>query len=45
VTIFDVVSDDGDPWLVREHLPGRSIEELLAGPRVQEAHLGKGVGG
>jgi serine/threonine protein kinase len=30
VTIFDVVSEHGEPWLVLEFLPSRSLEELLA---------------
>ena len=30
VTIFDVVTDDGEPWLVLEYLPSRSLGSVLA---------------
>ncbi len=29
VTVFDVVEDDGHIWLVMEHVPGRSLSEII----------------
>ena len=28
-TVFDVVEEDGRPWLVMEHVPARSLQELV----------------
>ena len=28
-TVFDVVEEDGRPWLVMEHVPARSLQEVL----------------
>ncbi len=28
-TVFDVVEEDGRPWLVMEHVPSRSLQELV----------------
>jgi serine/threonine protein kinase len=29
VTVFDVVEEDGSIWLVMEHVPGRSLSEII----------------
>jgi hypothetical protein len=31
ISVFDVVTADGQPWLVMEYLPSRSLAETLAG--------------
>ena len=31
ISVFDVVTADGQPWLVMEYLPARSLAEALAG--------------
>ena len=30
ISVFDVVTEDGQPWLVMEYLPSRSLAEVLA---------------
>ncbi|MGZ0148782.1 protein kinase domain-containing protein [Kribbella sp. WER1] len=40
VTIFDVVSDGDEHWLVLEYLPSRSLDELGALPVDQVARIG-----
>ncbi|WP_343986658.1 serine/threonine-protein kinase [Pseudonocardia aurantiaca] len=40
VTIFDVVTDGGEPWLVLEYLPSRSLGSVLAEHRaLHPAHV------
>ncbi|WP_326562152.1 protein kinase domain-containing protein [Micromonospora sp. NBC_01796] len=47
VRIFDVLIADGDPWLVMELVPSRSLHEVLrtdgAMPPARVAHIGLGV--
>lgn len=47
VRIFDVLRTDGDPWIVMEYVPSRSLQDVLAkeGPidPVQAARIGLGV--
>jgi hypothetical protein len=47
VTVFDVVTEDTDRWLVMEYVPSRSLAEILAErrtlPPAQVAHLGEQV--
>src|SRR5882757_2844032 len=47
VTVFDVVTEDADRWLVMEYVPSRSLAEILAErrtlPPTQVAHLGEQV--
>ncbi len=44
VTVYDVVNDGDDRWLVMEYVPSRSLAEILAEkhtlPPAQVAHLG-----
>ncbi|HWG98825.1 MAG TPA: protein kinase, partial [Pilimelia sp.] len=46
VRIFDILRTDGDPWIVMEYVPSRSLQEVLAQdgplppPRVAEIGLG-----
>ena len=30
ISVFDVVTEDGEPWLVMEYLPSRSLAEVIA---------------
>jgi eukaryotic-like serine/threonine-protein kinase len=47
VRIFDVLSRDGDPWIVMEYVRGRSLQEVLATdgplPVARVADIGLGV--
>ncbi|MBV1856407.1 protein kinase [Catellatospora sp. NEAU-YM18] len=47
VRVFDVLRTDGDPWIVMEYVPSRSLHEVLAldGPVPQQraAEIGLGV--
>ncbi|HEX2772205.1 MAG TPA: serine/threonine-protein kinase, partial [Micromonosporaceae bacterium] len=47
VRVFDVLQTDGDPWIVMEYVPSRSLQEVLAtdGPvsPVRAAEIGLGV--
>lgn len=47
VRVFDVLRTDGDPWIVMEYIPSRSLQETLAsgGPvsPVRAAEIGLGV--
>lgn len=47
VRIFDVLRTDGDPWIVMEYVPSRSLQDVLAkdGPidPVQAARIGLAV--
>ncbi|GAA4458617.1 serine/threonine-protein kinase [Phytohabitans houttuyneae] len=47
VRIFDVLSTDGDPWIVMEYVPSRSLQDVLAsdGPvsPTRAAEIGIGV--
>ncbi|MDI1460858.1 serine/threonine-protein kinase [Catellatospora sp. KI3] len=47
VRVFDVLRTDGDPWIVMEYVPSRSLHEVLAldGPVTQQraAEIGLGV--
>jgi eukaryotic-like serine/threonine-protein kinase len=47
VRIFDVLSSDGDPWIVMEYVRGRSLQEMLATdgplPVVRVVDIGLGV--
>jgi eukaryotic-like serine/threonine-protein kinase len=47
VRIFDVLSSDGDPWIVMEYVRGRSLQEVLATdgplPVARVADIGLGV--
>jgi hypothetical protein len=47
VRIFDVVRTDGDPWIVMEYVPSRSLQQILTGdgpvgPQ-RAAHIGLGI--
>ncbi|HEX2356083.1 MAG TPA: serine/threonine-protein kinase [Micromonosporaceae bacterium] len=47
VRIFDVVSTDGDPWIVMEYIPSRSLQHVLTadgpvGPQ-RAAHVGLSI--
>ncbi|WP_233517500.1 serine/threonine-protein kinase [Geodermatophilus marinus] len=44
VSVYDVALDDGAPWLVMEHLPSRSLAEVLAEDGVLPAGLVAQVG-
>jgi serine/threonine protein kinase len=47
VRIFDVLSTDGDPWIVMEYVRGRSLQQVLATdgplPVPRAAEIGLGV--
>ncbi|HEX7744304.1 MAG TPA: serine/threonine-protein kinase, partial [Micromonosporaceae bacterium] len=47
VRVFDVLRTDGDPWIVMEYVPSRSLQDVLAtdGPvsPVRAAEIGLGV--
>jgi eukaryotic-like serine/threonine-protein kinase len=47
VRVFDVLSTDGDPWIVMEYVRGRSLQEVLATdgplPVARVVDLGLGV--
>jgi serine/threonine protein kinase len=47
VTVFDVVEEDGHIWLVMEHVPGRSLSEIIRDegriPPEQVAEIGAQV--
>ncbi|MEH1014072.1 protein kinase [Micromonospora sp. CPCC 206060] len=47
VRVFDVLRTDGDPWIVMEYVPSRSLQDTLAadGPvsSVRAAEIGLGV--
>ncbi|UZJ25390.1 serine/threonine protein kinase [Rhodococcus antarcticus] len=47
VAVLDVAVDDGDPWLVTEHLPGRDLADVVASshvlPVAQVAQIGAQV--
>ncbi|MEV6773551.1 serine/threonine-protein kinase [Nocardia sp. NPDC051030] len=45
VTVFDVVPEDGEWWLVMEYVPGHSLRDLGALPPERAAHLGAQVAG
>ena len=34
VAVYDVVTDGGEPWLVQEFVPGRSLDQVLVGDGV-----------
>ena len=44
VRIYDLAEEDGEPWIVMEALPGRTLEAILRGrgplPVAQTTHLG-----
>ncbi len=41
VTVFDVVEEDGAIWLVMEHVPGRSLSEIIKRGRPARARGGR----
>ncbi len=47
VRIFDVLRTDGDPWIVMEYVPSRSLQDILAEdgpvPHAQAVQIGLGV--
>lgn len=47
IRIFDVLRTDGDPWIVMEYVPSRSLQDVLAKdgplPPVRVAEIGLGV--
>jgi serine/threonine protein kinase len=49
VTVYDVINDGDDRWLVMEYVPSRSLAEILADkhtlPPAQVAHLGAQIAG
>lgn len=49
VRVFDVLRTDGDPWIVMEYVPSRSLQDILAEdgplPPAKAAEIGLGVVG
>ncbi|MFV2086623.1 protein kinase domain-containing protein [Micromonospora sp. LOL_021] len=47
VRVFDVLRTDGDPWIVMEYVPSRSLQDVLAQngpvPATRAAEIGLGV--
>lgn len=47
VRVFDVLRTDGDPWIVMEYIPSRSLQDVLANdgpvPPARAAEIGLGV--
>ncbi|MEV0715957.1 protein kinase [Asanoa sp. NPDC050611] len=47
VRIFDVLRTDGDPWIVMEYVPSRSLQDVIANdgplPPVRVAEIGLGM--
>ncbi|MFY1634120.1 serine/threonine-protein kinase [Solwaraspora sp. WMMB335] len=47
VRVFDVLRTDGDPWIVMEYVPSRSLQDVLAQdgpvPSTRAAEIGLGV--
>lgn len=47
VRVFDVLRTDGDPWIVMEYVPSRSLQDVLATegplPPARAAEIGLGV--
>ncbi|MBE1487003.1 hypothetical protein H4W31_002641 [Plantactinospora soyae] len=47
VRVFDVLRTDGDPWIVMEYVPSRSLQDVLAAdgpvPATRAAEIGLGV--
>ena len=41
VRIFDVLRTDGDPWIVMEYVPSRSLQDMLA----EDGPVDAGAGG
>jgi hypothetical protein len=39
VAVFDTGEDDGLPWLVMERLPGRTLADVLAAGKIDQAQL------
>ncbi|GLZ54379.1 serine/threonine-protein kinase [Actinomycetospora sp. NBRC 106378] len=44
ISVFDVVDHDGEPWLVMEYLPSRSLAEVVAEDGALTSHAAAAMG-
>jgi tRNA A-37 threonylcarbamoyl transferase component Bud32 len=41
VRVYDVLTEDGDPWIVMEHIDGRSLADIIRAGRLSERGIAR----